>query len=169
MSACDEWREQVMDHALGQSASAELRAHLSTCSACAEALGAWRARAGLLDATIRQAVAAEPGAGLAQRILARIDSRHAPPGRSWRWRVAAAGLATAAAVALVAFEQSVSRKRDQERILAAAAALSKWRAPTDGLLRSRSEDLTGNVPRLGATFFEMKSMEDSSSQEKQDR
>ena len=90
-----------------------------------------------------------------------------PPGPAWRWKAASAILAAAAALFLIVYQHRVSSERDREQILAAATALSKWRAPTDGLLRPRSEDWLRTVPRLGSTFFEMKSKEGSSPQEKQ--
>ena len=170
MSACEQWREQVMDHALGQPASAELQAHLTSCAACSAALDSWRARAGQLDDGVHRAVGVEPSAQLEKRILSQIASRHLRPARPWRWKIAAAIPVVVAVLIALVHNHSVSLKhaREQEQLLTAAAALGRWRSPTESLLHSPSQAWLRDVPRLGKTFLEMKSIENLSKQEKQD-
>ena len=160
MSACNEWQERLLDHALGQAAGAELEAHLASCAACSRALDDLRARAGLLDAGVRQAVGVEPPAGLAARIVARASLQRAKPAQPWRWRVAAAVFVTAAALAVLAYLRGVSRAREWGQLSAAAATLSGWRSPTESLLHSPSQEWLGHVPSLGKGYFEIMSRQD---------
>src|SRR6267378_1410078 len=79
MIACNQWKDALIDHALGQPADASLEAHLAACPSCAEALQAWRERAAQLDPAIRQVIASEPGPYGPERILSRAALRPRRP------------------------------------------------------------------------------------------
>lgn len=136
MTTCARWREELIDHALGQPASAALSAHLATCAGCAAAFADWRARMDQLDTGVRTMVVRDPSSTLRSRVLAGIDS--GPPLFTWVWRMRTAlvGAVLIASIALVTYEGGALR-RERARstaIVSAGAALSHWRAPTDVLL-----------------------------------
>jgi len=60
MSACKQWREALLDHALGQPASASLQAHLALCELCSAALRKWSAGDGQIDVAVRHMVISDP-------------------------------------------------------------------------------------------------------------
>ena len=148
MISCQEWKDALIDHALGQSADAALEAHLATCPPCAEALRAWRGRAAQLDPAIRQISTSEPGLYGPERILSRAALR---PRRPFFGRLAWA-LPLIVLLAL-AFYRLARREPDVPPL----AALSMWRSPTQSLLRSPADPLLKDVPRFGEGFFQMKS------------
>jgi anti-sigma factor RsiW len=139
MMACARWREELIDHALDQPASAELSAHLATCAGCAAALADWRARMDQLDAGLRTLVVREPSSNLRSRVLAGID--WGPMRFTWAWRMRAAivGAVLIASIVLVTHDIGALKKgRAQSTAIASAgAALSHWRAPTDVLLHNK--------------------------------
>ena len=134
MTTCARWREKLIDHALGQPASAALSAHLATCAGCAAALADWRAGVGRLDAGVRELVAREPSSNLRSRVLARIDSGPAVWVLAWRMRTAIAGAVLVACIVLVAYGILNNERAHSTAIASAGTALSHWRAPTDVLL-----------------------------------
>lgn len=149
MIPCREWKDALIDHALGQAADAALEAHLAGCSACAAALRGWRERAAQLDPAIRQLTASEPGPYGPERILARAALRPRPP---FYMRLAWA-LPLVILLALTFYKLS----RPEPRAPLPLTALSTWRSPTQSLLRSPADPLLKDVPRLGEGFFQMKS------------
>lgn len=68
-------------------------------------------------------------------------------------RFAGAMIAVALVVLFVSLPLS---QEDSSKILEASKSLSRWRAPTDVLLQSPSQQLLGAVPSFGESFFEMK-------------
>jgi anti-sigma factor RsiW len=135
MTACARWREELIDHALDQPASAALSAHLATCAGCAAALADWRAGMGRLDAGVRALVAREPSSNVRSRVLAGIDSEPVLWTLAWRMRTAIVGAVLIASVVLVAHSIALKNERAESTAIASAgAALSHWRAPTDVLL-----------------------------------
>ena len=137
MTACTQWREELIDHALDQRASGALSAHLATCAGCSAALADWRARAGRLDSGVRALVAREPASTLRSRVLTGIDPKPALWGLMWGVRTAIAGAVLIAGIVLVMHGRALNREREQSTALASAGAgLSHWRAPTDVLLRT---------------------------------
>jgi anti-sigma factor RsiW len=139
MTACARWREELIDHALGQPASAALSAHLATCAGCAAALADCRAGIGRLDAGVRALVAREPSSNVRSRVLAGIGSGPAPVTFAWRMRAAIAGVALIASIVLGTYAVALKKERAQSTAVASAGvALSHWRAPTDVLLYKRS-------------------------------
>jgi anti-sigma factor RsiW len=139
MTACARWREELIDRALDQPASAALSAHLATCAGCAAALAEWRARMDQLDAGVRTIVVREPSSTLRSRVLHGIDSGPARFTWPWRLRAALVGAVLSASIVLVTYEVgALKRERAQSTAIASAgAALSHWRAPTDVLLYMR--------------------------------
>jgi anti-sigma factor RsiW len=138
MTACARWREELIDHALGQAASAALSAHLATCAGCAAALAACHAGMGRLDAGVRALVAREPSSSVRSRVLAGIDSGPLPWTLAWRMRTAIVGAVLIASIVLVAYGIALKNERAQSTAIASAgAALSHWRAPTDVLLHDK--------------------------------
>ena len=149
MIACNEWKDALIDHALGWPADAALEAHLAVCPACAEALQAWRERAAQLDPAIRQITTGEPGPYGPERILARVARA---PQRLFYRRLAWA-LPLIILMALTIYRLTPKWSRDPLPL----TALSTWRSPTQSLLRSPTDPLLKDVPRLGEGFFQMKS------------
>lgn len=149
MISCQEWKDALIDHALGESADAALEAHLAACPPCAEALRAWRERAARLDPAIRQITASEPGLYGPERILSRAALR---PRRPFYGRLAWA-LPLIVLLALAFYRLA----RREPSVPPPLAALSNWRSPTQSLLRSPTDPLLKDVPRLGEGFFQMKS------------
>lgn len=151
MKPCAEWHEELLDHALGATPGAALAAHFAGCAACAAALVHWRGAAERLDASLPRLTAAEPPPYLAARVLARIES--APTEAfGFGWRAALAGLALAVGLAAVIYTGRAARARE-EAVVSAAAALSRWRSPTNALLRSPGDALLKSVPQLGRGYF----------------
>ncbi len=167
MKACDQWREEILDHALGRPAGAALAAHLQSCPACSGALAKWCQHAGEMDAGIRRVTAAEPSPQLEARVLDRIHER--PSAAAWfsGWKVAGVLLACAAAMALFFYQNQLRVQREREQVLSAAAALSRWRSPTATLMNSSSQQWLRTAPRLGETFFDLKPGTRSRKQEKE--
>ena len=168
MNACFDWRDQLLDHALGFPASAELESHLVSCGACGKALADWRARAEHLDAGVRQLLASEPSPYFGSRLLAKI--RSAPAGAGWagHWRVALLALVFITAIVLLIHGVRGTRvARERARAFSSTAGgLSQWSSPTDTLLRSPADPLFRTVPRLGELFFEMRPTGGESKREK---
>ena len=148
MIACREWKDALIDHALGQPADTALEAHLAACTACAAALRTWRERAAQLDPAVRQLTASEPGPYGPERILSHV----ALPRRRFVGRLAWA-LPLIVLMVLVFYKLS----RREPNITPSLTALSTWRSPTQSLLRSPADPLLKDVPRLGEGFFPMKS------------
>ncbi len=167
MKACEQWREEILDHALGRPAGAALAAHLHCCAACSGALAKWRERAGEMDAGIRRLAAAEPSPELEAQVLGRIHERSSATAWFSGWKVAGVLLACAAAIALFFYQSQLKIQREREQVLSAAAALSRWRSPTATLMNSPSQQWLWTAPRLGETFFDLKPGTRSSKQEKE--
>ena len=149
MIPCREWKDALIDHALGQSADAALEAHLAGCSACAAALRGWRERAAQLDPAIRQLTASEPGPYGPERILSRaaVQSRRPFYGR----------LVWALPLIVLLVLASYKLTRREPPVTHSLTALSNWRSPTQSLLRSPADPLLKDMPRLGEGYFQMKS------------
>ena len=137
MTTCARWRDELIDHALGQPASVALSTHLATCAGCAAVLVDWRTRVVQLDSGVRALVAGEPSSNLRSRVLTGIDSRPPPWTLSWRMRTVIVGAVLIASIFLAMRDVALKRERAQSATIASAGAvLSHWRAPTDVLLRN---------------------------------
>ena len=154
MTACSEWKEAIIDCALGSAPTAELEAHLADCGACSTALAACREKSAKLQAGIQALSAADPQPYGPERILARITSR--PRRRSsWRWVF----VALAVVMCLVATWKWPARR--ERTVPDRVEALSSWRSPTESLLRSSADPLLRSVPRLGERFFDVSKVDRS--------
>lgn len=154
MTACADWREQLLDHSLGLPVSPGLEAHLAGCAACASALAAWRVQVEQLDTGVRQLVASEPSPYLRSRVLAEINSQSARFVWVERWRRELAALAVVASLTVLAYiVRGALERQKQVETVSAALALSQWRSPTEALLQSPADALLKTVPRLGEPFF----------------
>ncbi|HEY1337779.1 MAG TPA: hypothetical protein VGF59_09730 [Bryobacteraceae bacterium] len=140
MSPCEQWRDRLLDCALGAPAEPDLSSHLASCPACAEALAVWRANAARLDAAVGEFAAANPAPGAAERALTRIGV----PRPSLPYLRIAAGVAALVVPALL-----ILWPAPRPSIPSATTQLSLWRSPTDSLLRSPADSLLREVPRLG--------------------
>ncbi len=158
MKPCDDrWREELVDHAVGSPASSALAEHLRSCAVCSEALREWKARMDQIAAGIRQMAASEPSAGAALRVMAEVRSRRPRVWLpKWRWATATlSGLAIISASFIYAWRAREQRNQ-AERTLAAAAAIGRWKSPTEGLLRSPADRWLKATPRLGQYFYQLK-------------
>jgi len=156
MKPCDSrWHEELLDHALGLSASAALVDHLATCAACSATLRDWKERMGQVDAGIRRLAASEPSPHAASRLMAEVRARSQRGWlRGWRWRTAAlCGLVVA--IALVDGWKVHEQRKEAERVLSAASAIDSWRSPTESLLRSSDRWLKPS-PQFGTYFYPLK-------------
>jgi hypothetical protein len=166
MNACPQWREELIDHALGQPPGAALQAHLATCAGCSEALVALRQKASQMDTGIQQLTAAEPRAQAPERVLAQIQQRS--PGRlfdgkPFYGRIALAALVLTASLVVVLYRPPAPEKAVPFPVVA-LSALSTWRSPTESLLHSAGDPLLKRIPQLGEKFFETKPTGDQNAQ-----
>lgn len=152
MIGCHDWKDQLLDFALGASAARGLEEHLQACRACSAALVELRARREGMDAGLRQLVqGAEPSAHLRARVLAAVEAGSARKGWRPAWTAALAAVAGLVLVAVL-----VGRLGPQpDPALVAAQELSRWQSPTEVLLRSPLDELLQSAPRLGQSYFSL--------------
>ncbi len=171
MSPCREWNDRLLDFALGDLEprdAAAVEAHLAGCGACAAAVSEFQRRAAEINSAVHQIVqGAELPPGFFARVLARLEARPAPAWPRWRLAVLGAGLVTALVLGAIlgpffAQRWPSLRQPAPER----TAALSTWRSPTEGLLRSSGEELLRATPRLGEFYFRLQPARDGHSDEK---
>lgn len=151
MTACRDWKESLLDLALGEPPAPGLEKHLAVCPACSAALADLRARSRQLDAALPQLVrGAEPSPALRPRVLAAVEAEAAPTLARPAW----AGILVALAVFLLAIV-SLPRLADRRTRpgVPPKVTLSEWRSPTEALLRSPGDELLRSTPRLGETYF----------------
>jgi hypothetical protein len=151
MNPCVEWREAIIECALGEPPGAALEEHLAACQVCSMALSAWRKRAAQLDASLQDLTAVEPRPHVPARILVGIEDRSSRP---FYWRLVPAAALAVFACAVVSLYRPAELRRPGP---ATETALSEWRSPTQSLLRSSADPLLKGVPRFGESFLEMKS------------
>ncbi len=152
MIGCGEWKDQLLDFALGAPTARGLGQHLQACSACSAAMVELRARRERMDASLRLLVqGVEPSTEFRARVLAAVEAqpRHVSLWPAW------AG-ALAAVAALVLFAVLVGPLGPQpDPALMAAQELSRWQSPTETLLRSPAEELLQSAPPLGQFYFSL--------------
>jgi len=155
MTACREWKDRLLDAALGEPAEAKLDAHLAACPACSAALADWRAHGERLDAAVNQLVrAAEPSPAFRARVLAAAESVPAAGAAQPAWLGALAAVAVVLLAGLM-LDQPASAPRRVTR-------LSDWRSPTDWLLETPGDELLRSAPRVGDFYFSLEPEKDSS-------
>jgi len=85
---CDVHADAILEHALGEPASAELQAHLRECDPCRAALEREQRLVGRIDGELRQAVAVVPSVEFLPRVRQRAASRTETQFAPWmRWLV----------------------------------------------------------------------------------
>ncbi len=171
MNACPEWNDRLLDFVLGAAEPRDaraVRAHLASCAPCAAATSELRRGTAELDSALLQIVqGAEPQPGFAARILASLETRAALA--AWRpWRVAllAGAMVTALLLVSVLGPSLAKRWPSFGKQAPGPAALSAWRSPTDGLLRSSGEEFLRATPRLGEFYFRLQPTRDDHGNEK---
>lgn len=149
---CEKWKDQLLEAALTGARPKDLGLHLRSCKGCAaelRELEAIRARQdSLLPLLVR---GAQPSPDFRARVLAAADAegrRKRAPG----WRVwVLVGATVAAATVFLAQRGTVQKDEAQE--LAAAQKLAEWRAPSDSLLKTPSQEILKTTPKLGESYL----------------
>jgi hypothetical protein len=120
--SCARHADAILEHALGEPASAELESHLRICEDCRAALDRERRLVGSIDGELRAAMAVSPDASLAPRIRAAAADR--PSARpAWTlFRLMPVAAALAAVITIVLLRQP--KPADPAIPLARAAASS---------------------------------------------
>jgi len=153
MNPCRNWKDRLLDHALGAlpaPAAKEVEAHIGKCSACAAAMLELRARRDQLDSALAHSVAgAEPPPDFRPRVLSAVE---AAPALSltvpaWAGVLAAVAVVVLGGVLIPRFSKTAGPTPAQ------ASELSTWRSPTETLLRSPAGDFLRSAPRLGESYF----------------
>ena len=172
MTACEKWKDQLVEVALGIPAPAGLEEHLSSCSACGEALAGLRVRSGQMDSGLRALVDAQgPSSAFRARLMDSIETRRA----SWfGWGVWTGAFAAGAALVVLGifFTMAVNRRSGPAgpaAVLSTVPAISDWRSPTEALLRTSADELLKLTPRFGESYFPMESSHPRTGQEDQRR
>lgn len=165
MTACREWKDRLLETALGapvhgepvqgEPADARLAAHLRACAGCAAALEELAARRAQMDAAVRQLVGgAEPSPAFRARVLAAAETLPVTGAGQPAWLGALAAVAVMV-LAGVLLQPPAPAPRP-------APSLSEWRSPTDWLLRTPGDELLRSTPRVGDFYFPLESEKDSS-------
>lgn len=164
MTACAEWKaewkEGLLDLALGASVSRELEAHLKTCPACSEALAELRACRQQMDEVLPEMMRGiEPSPAFRARLIASLEE-HPLRTRGWpTWASVTATVAVVVAVALLLISPRRWRTspRGQHRVSVVRVGLAEWQSPTAHLLHSPANDLPQAGPQLGKFYFPLQS------------
>jgi anti-sigma factor RsiW len=155
-NTCTQWRDQLLQAALGETPGSELRDHLVQCADCAQELEILRSRNERLENLMPQlGRMAEPSPDLGARILEAAEASTAHRHLFvLNWRAVAGAIAVVAIAAMGAWFVA-SRAEIAETELRGAQALAQWKAPTDFLLRSPAQDFLSTTPRLGESYINM--------------
>lgn len=150
MSACQTWKDSLLERALGAPATPALEQHLESCAGCATALADLRARRQKLDAGLQLLVqGADPAPNFRARVLAAAESDR---GRM----VLPAWVGAAAAIVVVLLAAISLSTTSRPTPAVGAPALSEWRSPTESLLHSSADEFLQG-PRLGEFYFPLES------------
>jgi anti-sigma factor RsiW len=149
MKGCSSWMNAMADCGLGETPQPDFAAHLAICPQCRNALRETRAMAERIDEALHRGAAAEPPLYGPERVMARINGQANFRGW-WRWATVGAAM-VALLIAMAMWMRRPAREAD-------VAALSKWRSPTESLLRAPVAAAWTTTPRLGEGFFKMKSL-----------
>lgn len=152
MTACRQWKDGLLDVALGASATPQLEEHLRGCAACAATLAEGRARRQQLDAALGQLVrGAEPSPAFRARVLAAIETSPASAVGQPAWAGVLAAVAVVVLTGVVL--PRLGERQEPASGAASIAMLSAWRSPTESLLHSPGDDFLRSTPRLGELYF----------------
>jgi anti-sigma factor RsiW len=152
------WKDELLNAALAGAPSAELKVHLSNCSACAAELAALRARREKMDSLLPLvAQAADPPADFRACVLAATaaadESNRRSSSVTWQLAAVAAVILIALVVGFTLHRRNTVRVPETE--LAAAQQLADWRAPSDALLALPGPDVLRSIPKLGDSYLQL--------------
>jgi hypothetical protein len=155
-SACEKWKDQLLEAALTGANPQELAEHLQTCAPCAVELRALEARRTRMDTLLPLlARGSQPSADFRARVLAAAEATDKRK-RVARWRFWTLAGATATAVTLLLIGVTWHRQaalRVSKDELAAAQKLAVWRAPSDSLLATPGQEILRTTPKLGESYL----------------
>jgi hypothetical protein len=155
-SACEKWREPLLEAALSGKMRAELADHVRTCPHCAAEWKVLEARAGRLAELLPMVVqGTEPSPEFRAKVIAAAGTTTVQTARrSWRMLVLAGAVAAALVVLVVGnfAKRNASRGLSPEE-LATAQKLVEWQAPSDALLATPGQEMLRTVPKFGQSFL----------------
>lgn len=148
------WREELLDHALGNPASEKLAKHLASCPACTGTLNDWKAAAKQMDGCLAIGTDAEPAPHIVPRILAEVGR---PPQARTVWAAWRIPLASAAIVllAFAAYGWKQRQNTEDRKLLSAASSIGDWKSPTAHLLQPPTGQWLNTSPQLGQYFYKL--------------
>ena len=151
-SACEKWRDQLLEAALTGARPKDLELHLRNCNGCAEQLRELEAIRARQDFLLPLLVCgSHPSQDFRTRVQAAAEAGDERK-RAGGWRVwALVGAAVAAAALFMVRRGSV--RRTEEKDLAAAQRLAEWRAPSDSLLKTPGQEILKTTPKLGGSYL----------------
>jgi anti-sigma factor RsiW len=155
MNECRQWGDRLLDYtldALPPSRADEVEGHLQSCASCAAAADALQRKQQQMEAGLAQLVrAAEASPAFRARVVAAARERSQPVvwQPAWKGVLAAVALVALAAIFLPGLAERWEVSTDAGDL----AALSRWRSPTESLLRSPADVLLQETPRLGEFYF----------------
>ena len=152
-SACEKWKDQLLDAALTGAVSADLAEHLRTCAHCDKEWKALEASKAQLDTLMPQLVqSAEPSADFRARVLFAAEAARKRK-RIAHWQVWTLVGAAAAIVLVLMVWYRGGPTRISPADIAAAQRLAEWRAPSDSLLVTPGQEILKTTPKLGESYF----------------
>ncbi len=162
-STAQEWKNAMVEAALGGATEARLQEHLQTCESCCQELEGLRARAARIDAALPLVARAEPQPDFHERVMQATEAAQESHSvwREWlrlpqtRWVRTASAFAAAMALVMLVITQLPRRDLPPPDAIAAATQLAHWQAPTDVLLQTPGDELLRDMPRLDGSFFEV--------------
>lgn len=140
----------------GRRDAEDIRRHIRSCLECADAADRLRGRAAGLDAAVRDLVRGDgPSAGFEERLSAAV--RRLPEPRPRRWTAAVAVPAAAAVLVLAALAAAFlwSHRSGRNGIGDTIVEMSDWRAPSDWLLVSVSDELLESETVIDEYYFSL--------------
>jgi anti-sigma factor RsiW len=163
MSACREWKDDILQFVLGNGANGSerseearrLESHLKGCAECTSFFAEVRTRTIRVDAALpKLADAPEMSEGFEARVFARIANEKTTSRKTWwsGWgmRVATAGVVCALVVGAVTWPQM---KKIWESRPLTEVSITTWQSPTESLLRTPGQELLEHGPKVGDVYF----------------
>ncbi len=172
MNGCKNWKDDLLECALGAPPSSDLAKHLGECAACSAALAALRARSAEMDSAVGALVrGAEPSPEFHPRVMAAVEARRAET-LAWPARrrlLAGAAMVAAAILLLLTLTGRLPNPGRRGTTPIAPTTLSRWRSPTERLLVSSGSDLMKSSPRIGDFYFPITPAPRGADDERKDR
>ncbi len=152
-TACVNWKDQLLEAALGADAPPELAQHLNSCAACAAELEALLVRRERIDALLsRVARGAELSPNFRARVLAAAEAGKSERERALRRWILAGTAAVLATVTVALVTHYKGGPASPEADLAALERLTQWRPPSDVFLETPGREVLRTTPRLGEPY-----------------